>query len=414
MSGSAVGRQLALGAHPLPGRPAADVDGVGAVVGRGGALGLLEGPVGEQRVDLVDGPGQLLTRRQSHSRVLSLVGPAILSSLPQPVGDLAEGARRAAQHVEHPVAAAACAGRGRGRGRPAAPGGRRPAARSASASAAPVTPQADARPCRPSPRARPRGPAPRARGPAPRGRRGRSRGPGAPGPPGRARRSSRTSRRRAPRRRGAVAADVRPGPAVAHRPVCRAHAGRVVVEPLAPPSRTVRAHADSEAGSPGHDAHDRSLQRCRRRHPCGRPSASGTVRAVPPAGTAYRPIAGGEVGRALTERAQGVGDLVEPVVEHALGPRLTGDDEAGQHVVLGRGHGGAQAVEPREHRAGARRVGTQGHPATVGRPAPVRRAVIHRPPRAAGRLRGPRRPAGPRSRGGRSTAAPRVAGAAPA
>ena len=292
MSGSAVGRQLALGAHPLPGRPAADVDGVGAVVGRRGALGLLEGPVGEQRVDLVDGPGQLLTRRQSHSRVLSLVGPAILSPLPQPVGDLAEGARRAAQHVEHPVAAAACAGRGRGRGRPAASAGRASRARSAPASAAPVTPQA--RSTRPSLTS---SPAARARSSIARARATRSARSVAWSWSTRPTRSSSAvvadvaSASPAPARR--VAADARP---VHPSPTSR-YAARTPVacsSSRRATSRTVRAHADSEAGSPGDDAHDQVPGPADAARPAsgagaaGRPRRCARVRARSASGRARR------------------------------------------------------------------------------------------------------------------------------
>ncbi len=77
-----------------------------SVVGGGGALGLLEGPVGEEGMDLVDRSRQLLARRHSHGHVLSLVGPAILSPLAQPVGHPRQSGRRLPKHREHPVAPA--------------------------------------------------------------------------------------------------------------------------------------------------------------------------------------------------------------------------------------------------------------------------------------------------------------------
>ncbi len=67
----------------------------------------------------------------------------------------------------------------------------------------------------------------------------------------------------------------------------------------------------------------------------------------------------------LAERAEGVDDLVEPVVEDTLRARLSGDDEAREDVVLGRREQGPQRGEPGRGGAGAERVGAGGHDATV-------------------------------------------------
>ncbi|MDF3046339.1 MAG: hypothetical protein K0R30_2567 [Ornithinibacter sp.] len=70
---------------------------------------------------------------------------------------------------------------------------------------------------------------------------------------------------------------------------------------------------------------------------------------------------------------EGVGDLVEPVVEDPLWTWLTRDDETREDLVLCGSDGHAQVVEPRKNRAGTLGVGTEGHLVTVGadaRPAP--------------------------------------------
>ena len=150
-------------------------------------------------------------------------------------------------------------------------------------------------------------------------------------------------------------------PADAEEVGCRAHAGRVVAEPLGHRSCGARAGRQG-CRVTRHDAHDRpsaSTDGASTAAASGRPSGA--------RGRTGKPgQRGGEVGRLLTDRAQGVGHLVEPVVEHALRPGLAGDDEAGEHVVLGRGHGGAQGVELRDGGTGELRVGSEGHPATVG------------------------------------------------
>ena len=185
-----------------------------------------------------------------------------------------------------------------------------------------------------------------------------------------------------PRARSAAAARRRrraPRPPVTHLPVCRAHAGRVLVEPLGDHRATCGARRQRGRVARD-DAHGRSSARRAGRPGVPAASASAGAPGAPAAVGAHGVPAdhGGEVGRLLAERAQRVGDLVEPVVEHPLGPWLTGDDEAGQHVVLGRGHRGTQAVEPRERRAGALRVGSAGSPDHCRQIGAERPPVIHR------------------------------------
>src|SRR5918993_995989 len=72
----------------------------------------------------------------------------------------------------------------------------------------------------------------------------------------------------------------------------------------------------------------------------------------------------------VTERTQGVGDLVEPVVEDPLWTWLARDDETGEDLVLCGTDGRVQVVEQRKNRAGTLGAGTEGHLVTVGADAP--------------------------------------------
>ena len=287
--GKAVGRQLPLGADPLPVGSSADVDGVDPVVRRGGALGLLEGPVGEQGVHLVHGAVQLLARRQSHPGVLSLVGPAILSSTAQAVRKIGQRTGRVVQHGEHPVAPAAVL-----REHEVELGLERLAGlvpldvgvRVGGAADPPSRP----RPSRRAPRGRPHEPAPRWSGRAPRGRRGRWRGPAAPGPGCRAARHRCRWRGPGPRRDGGWPPSVRP---VHPSPSC-SDAVRTPVARAASCSATARAtaaQADSEAGSPGTRLTGPPRPRGT---PAGRSVAPGPWAAVPgiPGHQAYRAMVG--------------------------------------------------------------------------------------------------------------------------
>ncbi len=93
----------------------------------------------------------------------------------------------------------------------------------------------------------------------------------------------------------------------------------------------------------------------------------------------------GELVGDLAQGPEAVDDLVEPVVEDALGARLPGDDEAREHVVLGRGDRGAHGVEAGQRRAGAVGVRAGVHPVTLGA---VAASTVELPTAAGGRRPG--------------------------
>ena len=67
----------------------------------------------------------------------------------------------------------------------------------------------------------------------------------------------------------------------------------------------------------------------------------------------------------LLDGPQDVGDLVEPVVEHSLRPRLARDDEAREDVLLAGGDRVPQVRQPPRGGPGSFRVGSEGHRPTV-------------------------------------------------
>ena len=156
-------------------------------------------------------------------------------------------------------------------------------------------------------------------------------------------RQARGGRRRRGRRR-----PVQPRPG-ARMPCARRSRAR----PAGRDRAAVPAHAESDAGSPGTTL--TASPGCRRlaASAAGVVGCCGGGRSRAARGRSRRRLRRGPAGCRPPGRASRRARAVAG---------LTGDDEAGQDVVLGRGHRRAQVVEPRDGRAGTLRVGTEGAP----------------------------------------------------